>query len=151
MSLSDMITAMKQLDGMAIETGFFDTARYPDGTTVAQVAHDNEVGVRANKKSGEKGQPPRPFMRYANMVGTRELGPVLNSVITKVAQGSLTADEAMGRIGLHFEGAIVDSIKNGKWIPNGRETIERKGFDKPLIDTGAMWQSVASRTTKRGG
>lgn len=150
MSLSDMIQALSKMDGMGVEAGFFDTARYPDGTPVAQVAYENEIGKKANKKTGEKGSPPRPFMRYAAKVGMRDVQPLMVSLSKKMVQGEIDAETAMGRIGLHFEAAIIDSIKNGKWIPNSKETIERKGFDKPLIDSGAMWQSVASRATKRG-
>lgn len=135
---------------MSAEFGFFDTARYPDGSAIAQVAYENEVGRKANKKAGEKGSPPRPFMQYGLKVGVRTVQPVMASAMNKMAQGQLTAEQVMGRVGLHFEKSIVLSIKNGKWIPNSEETIARKGFNKPLIDTGVMWQSVASRTTKRG-
>ena len=150
MSMASLIKKLKALDGMSCEAGFFETSRYEDGEQVASVAYDNEMGVKANKKTNEKGQPPRPFFRYGIRLAQKEVQTVAQRAMIMMFQNSLSPEQVVGRIGLHFEACIVDSIRNGNWIRNSQETIDRKGFDKPLIDSGLMWQSVASRVTNRG-
>lgn len=37
---------------------------------------------------------------------------------------------------------VKNTIKDGSYIENSPQTIKIKGFDKPLIDTGAMLNAV---------
>lgn len=52
-----VLAAIKGLDGLEGKTGWFETARYPDGTAVAYVATIHEFGTPRI--------PARPFMRPA--------------------------------------------------------------------------------------
>ena len=41
-----------------------------------------------------------------------------------------------------IKGQLQDSIKAVSSPPLAAATIRRKGFSKPLIDTGVMWNSI---------
>lgn len=57
--LQQRIKQAQKMKGMKLEVGFFETATYPDGAKVAEVAASNEFGVPS------RNQPPRPFFRQA--------------------------------------------------------------------------------------
>lgn len=137
--LQKHIDAIKKMDGKSVEAGWFETNRYPDGTSVAQVARFNEFGTTK--------APARPFMRLAASKFSAQRKEAVPKLATKMAEGKITADQALGAIGNVLEGCIVDSIKNGGWTPNAPSTVEKKGFDKPLIDTGEMFKSVSSKVS----
>ena len=68
-------------------------------------------------------------------------------IAKQLIEGTIEADQALGQIGQHLENCIVESIQYGGWQKNADSTVEGKGFDKPLIDTALMWQSVSSKVT----
>jgi hypothetical protein len=125
--------------GGELSVGFLEKATYPGdpddpekaGLKVAQVAFWNEFGTSR--------APPRPFFR--NMIAEkaktwgRALG--LNAKNNKYdAKGTLTA------MGHGIRDQLVESIVKFRDPPNAPYTIRKKGFDKPLIDTGVMQRSV---------
>ena len=148
-ALSEQIKALKQLDGLQVEAGWFETARYQAGPKVnpkmvgmpvATIARFNEFGTRR--------APARPFMRlaYKEFLSTKEA--LQKKVARQMIAGKADPEKAMKQIGLFMEGCIVNSIKNGGWAPNAPSTVKKKGFDTPLIDSGQMWQTVASKVSK---
>ena len=52
------------------------------------------------------------------------------------------AAKALVSMGQLIKRQIQQSIKDTNSPPNAPSTIRRKGFNKPLIDTGTMWNSV---------
>jgi len=151
------IAQLKKLKGLSAEAGWFDTARYVAGKgvspkmvgmPVARVARINEYGATINRGEYKIVIPARPFMRLA-AVRIKAKGPdTLNKIAKGMANGKIDPKQGMAQIGMFMEAEIVDSIKNGGWEKNAPSTIARKGFDKPLIDTGQMWQSVASKVSE---
>lgn len=148
MSLKNHIAILKGMNNATVESGWFETARYPDGTSVAYVMAVNELGYVAD--GGQEIIPARPHIQLAAhncLPGARKIA---EWGIIAIAQGTETPDAVMGKIGLHLEGEIVKSIRDGGWQPNAPSTIAKKGFDKPLIDSGLAWQSVSSKTSLQG-
>lgn len=155
--IQQQIDALLELEGAKVEAGWFETDRYPsenggEGELVARraafleeggfIAMDTPVGpVKAYV-------PPRPFMRYASMVFASTRKSIENRIAKKVFSGKITAEQALGQIGIAMENCIVDSIQQGTWAPNAPYTVKKKGFDKPLIETGHMWQTVSSKVVK---
>lgn len=155
--ISAQIKALKGLAGKKVEAGWFESNKYAprgaDGTEefVARIARIQEYGAVFSRPS-PKGPiriiiPSRPFMRgaYKNFLEKRR--SIEHSIAKKLFDGSINADQAVGQIAMALEGLIVDSIRNGDWEPNAPSTISKKGFDKPLIDSAIMWQSVNSKVT----
>jgi len=91
--------------------------------------------------------PARPFMRYAWSNFNKDRTTIQVKIAKKLIRGEITPDQALGQIGLALEGYIAKSIRGGPWAPNAASTVAKKGFDKPLIDTGHMWKTVSSKVS----
>ena len=146
------MAAMKAMSGKKAEAGWFETARYPskagsDGRSVAANARVQEFGAIIRRGDTIITIPARPFMRLAWSQFSQKRQEIQAKVATKMVNGGLTPEQGLGLIGLALESEIVRSIKNGNWEPNSAATIKKKGFDKPLVDSSHMWQSVSSKVS----
>jgi hypothetical protein len=140
---------------------FGGTIQHPGGTPYIEDAIVGGVpaGARFVHQSDFEGQtlkktkphviniPARPFMRWAASQFMSVRRPIQKKITNNVMNGKITAEQALGQIGMALEGEIVKSIRNGNWAPNAPSTIARKGFDKPLIESSLMWQSVSSKVS----
>lgn len=153
------IQALKQLKGQSVEAGWFESARYragtkgdgkqiPDkqvGTSIAYVMRVQEFGATIKRGNATIVIPARPFMRLAYQNFLKQRKAIQTKIAKQLIRGDIKPEQALGQIGLALEGCIVDSIKNGGWEGNAPSTIEKKGFDKPLIDSAQAWQAVVSK------
>ena len=125
--------ADKAGDGGTLRTGFLENATYPDGTPVALVAAVNEFG------RPERNQPPRPFFRA--MIAEKQKGwPRALGALAK--SNDYDIDKTLGQMGEGIKGQLQESIRQLDIPPLAPVTVARKGFDKPLVDTGHMMNSV---------
>lgn len=107
-----------------------------DGTSMAMVAAVNEFG------SGDGRIPERSFLRSGILRG-REIYRRLNYYsIRRIIEGKMTEATALARLGLAGVAAVQRQITDGNFVPNAPSTIRAKGSDKPLIDSGALRQSI---------
>lgn len=118
--------------GGAVDIGFLPDSTYPDtkgkrGLHVATVAFWNEFGTVRS--------PPRPFFR--RMIAAKS--PRWGSKMAQVAKAAnYDANATLARMGESIQGQLVQSINDLVSPPLAASTIARKGFSKPLIDTGVM-------------
>jgi len=129
-----------------VQVGFFDDAKYPNGTPVALVAAAHEFGTKDGRL------PERPFMRGGARAAKHHVGRIaLADKPDKNDPNPMPSHAALELIGQVVQDEIRRSITNGNWEPNKPATIERKrkltargnqGSPKPLIDTGYLLQSV---------
>lgn len=145
--LEAQIKALKELRGKEVQTGWFESDKYADGTSTAYVARIVNFGCVVKQNGITIIIPARPFMQkaYANFVSNRK--KLENGLAKKLIEGKITPEQALAQIGMAMEGCIVESIRDGEWIPNAASTIAKKGFDKPLIDSAHMWQTVNSKVS----
>jgi hypothetical protein len=118
--------------------GFFEGAKYDDGTPVAQVAASNEFGLNL---TGEQPIPSRPFFRIANKKVHKRLTEMLAKMLDE-AVGYILTKQDMNALGAVHKAAIQKEIKDLRTPPNSAETIARKHSSNPLIDSGFMRRSV---------
>ena len=125
--------AAKASSAKVVNVGFLEGATYPDGTSVPMVAAINEYGAPA------KNIPPRPFFRQ--MIAA-ESGhwPSDTGAVLKAADYNAAA--ALGMLGEAVKGELQRAIRNFSGAPLAPSTIAAKGFDKQLIDTSVMINSV---------
>ena len=109
---------------------------------VAQYATINEFG------SGRT--PARPFMRQYFDGNLNRLTRFASNGVTQVSLGNATFEQFLNAVGLEMVNGIKKSINSGNFAPNHPYTIEKKGSDKPLIDTGVMLNSVTFAIRKAG-
>lgn len=119
----------------AVRVGFLEGATYPDeyGTPVATVAAVQNFGAPS------RGIPPRPF--FSNMIRDKSpgWGPSLGRILKA---NNYDADTALDLMGEGIKGQLQQSIVDTNEPPLAESTIAAKGFEKPLIDTGHMFNSV---------
>lgn len=89
--------------------------------------------------------PARPFMRLAWQNFSADRSKIQARIARDIFKGKISGDKALAQIGDILEGYIAKSMKNGGWAPNAKSTIRKKGFDKPLIDSGHMFKSITSQ------
>lgn len=139
---------------VSLDVGFFEDAKYPDGTSVAYVAYLNEYGGH---------NPARPFMKQTaqKRMKTWAEGVAKNVEKTGVTPASVKrAFEMAGQVAV---GDVKRTIKD--WPPGGNapSTVAAKARrarsgknlvpinpETVLIDTGKMISSVAYEVKTNG-
>jgi hypothetical protein len=117
-----------------VSVGFLQNATYPDGKPVAMIAAIQEFGAPS------RNIPPRPFFR--RMVAKESAGwPAL-------IEGQLKATNydvglTLDRVGAAIAGQLQLSIRDLVDPPLKPATVRAKGFEKPLIHTAVMINSIS--------
>ena len=134
--------AIAKMGNGHVDIGFMNGATYPATKEndkpqfVAQVAFWSEFGTAT--------APARPFFR--RMI-TAEQKHWAKDVVVLTAQKNGNGAEVLKSMGLAIEGQLQKSINN-LFEPELSENTRKKsaiaGFDKPLIDTGHMLESITS-------
>ena len=149
---SDAIKKMlKDLESKQIQVGFFETAKYPDGTPIAYVAAIQEFGYGPI--------PPRPFMRPAELQNQNKWQAGIAMGVKAALNGVTTINDALVQVGKVAAGDVSKAIKAVTAPPLEKATVDArkrrlskrsarkanpKTISKPLVDTGEMLQAVTS-------
>lgn len=138
-----------------LRVGFLEGATYPVGSSGAKGARKFVKKKKAAAPSGPKlvamiaaiqefgapsrGIPPRPYFR--RMI--RQRSPAWGSKLGKALKANaFEVDQSLGLMGQLIKGQLQQSINELVSPPLSPVTVARKGFSKPLIDTGHMLNSV---------
>ena len=142
--LDALAKRLSALARLKVKTGFFEEDKYDDGIQVAQVAAWNEHGTRFH--------PERPFMKEALQdKGNRQ--KIIN-ILKLAIKSAIKGDGASRRIMQSLGRLVVDEIKvtiANYPGSNSPATVARKGFDRPLYDTGKMIESVRFKVGNGAG
>ena len=146
-NLKNFVKKLKeQLQDSILEVGFLDSE---NATKAAQNEYGGYFKVDADYKekalkkgvhlSDYIGIPARPFMQnsiksYASAWGKQ--------LAAQIPEQEYNIKKALGILGTRMVADVKNTIKDGSYIENSPQTIKIKGFDKPLIDTGAMLNAV---------
>jgi len=138
----------KRLESSEAQVGFFESARYPDGTPVAYVAAIQEYGYP------EGGIPPRSFMRSTIDERAKPWSKVVANGAKSVIQGNKEIADIMETIGLLASGDMRKKISKITQPPLKESTIKnrrRKGNNsvKPLVDERIMLPSLTHVVIKK--
>lgn len=118
---------------MTLKVGFLAQATYPNGTPVAMIAAIQEFGAP------KAGIPPRPFFR--NMIA-KYSSEWPKGFATQLRETKYDVHLTFERVGQAIAGQLRQSIVDTNEPALKPATIKRKGFDKPLVDTGVMLNSI---------
>lgn len=140
--MSDAITkflnqAAREIAGKQVKVGFIDGATYPDGTSVAAIAAQNEFGNTAKRI------PSRPFFRNAIALKEKEW----KELIPRGIMAGRPIAEIMEVVGAVIAADVRDSIIQLTDPALAAYTIKKRkerGNDstKPLEDTKVMLNDV---------
>lgn len=159
-----LTAALRSLDGVQAKTGWFETAKYADGTPVAYVATIHEFGaivvnadaVAGAYQNGGGGAAPilipaRPFMRPTVAAKGDSWMKLLAQGAAQVLLGKATAEQVLEAVALRAAGDVAKTISTISSPPLSPRTIAgKKGATKPLVDTGQMIQSVTGVVERHG-
>jgi hypothetical protein len=120
----------KKMSG-SLKVGFLEGATYPDGTSVAQVAFWNEYGTSNTEM--------RPFFRTMIAVESFGWGALISKAVPYYKYDGATVLQFMG---VKISEELQQSIAGWRYPGNKPSTIAKKGFDKPLVETAHMQNSV---------
>lgn len=132
----------------AVAVGFIKGTSRPEkkdgegAPPIAQVAAWNVFGVRS--EDGRQIIPERNFFRHAMENGRSDLLRLNRINLVRILRGDMTSDKALEQLGAMHAGHLKKAIDSSKaWAePNADRTIEAKGSDQPLKDTGNMEQGI---------
>lgn len=110
----------------SVPTGF--------GPTLAEVAARNEFG--------DSQVPERSFLRSTFDQHEPDYWSVTSRGIGRVVDGKDSLDTVLKTVGLRIEDDVKGTITTLDTPPNHPDTIEQKGSDNPLIDSGRMRQAI---------
>lgn len=147
MALRKAVHALANATG---KVGWFESAKYEDGTPVALVAIVQEHG------SVKKGIPPRSFMRLTHSEKAGEWKTDARRLAAAVAAGQMPPEAIMDGLTMKAEGDIRRTISKVSTPPLSERTIKArarrhskgKASTKPLVDTGIMLNTLTSQTSK---
>ena len=138
--LSKLQHIIKQLEiakKTAVKVGIpADVGFYPKtGKKLVEVATMHEFGL---------GVPRRSFLRMPFELKKKELQKSIKAAYRSVLKGGDTIVN-LNKLGLVAQNISKSAFKTGgygHWKPLEKETIERKGSSKILVDTSRLVQSV---------
>lgn len=130
---------------MQLKFGVKDGNYAKEGASVKDVALWNEYGTEKT--------PPRPAFRmgaeYALEANRKMIGAQLQNIVRRGLQGRATEAERSFKvlftaIGNSAVSKTKELISSGSVPPpNAPATVAKKGFDRPLFETGLLSKSVA--------
>lgn len=156
--LSQQSQMLAKMGKKQVAVGWFPENRYPNGEQVAQVMFWNEYGTVSRHPSGAVFvTPARPLMRYTATTVVGPLRALAKRMAPRMLNGQITEDRALMTIGELVIGEISTNLNGGPWLPNSQLTVdglpplwEGKGFNKPLVHTGHLGQSVQYKIQPKG-
>lgn len=113
--------------------------------TMAEIAAINNYGDPTNTLNGAPAPiPARPFLIPGVAVAIPD---IIEAVGEALAEGR-DLNQTLDVIGAFAAGSVQTYMTELKDPPNSAYTIEQKGSSNPLIDTGALRQSITWKVTK---
>lgn len=154
-------TSPSSAGNASVKAGFFKTATEADGTPIAAIAAVQEFGAVVRGREGHTIViPPRPFLRqtvaHHRTAWVRLLANALKAslrtpgragdtqhVLQTLVQRLSSPTQALTTVGKAMQTDITQTIHQTHTPPNAPATIRHKGFDKPLVETGTLQNSVS--------
>lgn len=135
--LADRVAAhldkiIKDIEEVGIlKVGINESATYPNGLEVAKVAFWNEVGT--------VNMPARPFLRNTFANKNKDWSELAKRIFVGT---NYDLKRTWGMLGEKVVDDLKDAVTNFQTPANAESTIEKKGFNKPLVGTGVMRDSI---------
>lgn len=143
--LKNLQEQMKLLSKYRIVVGILDTGeKNPNGESVLDIAIINHFGLR----TPEQYIPPRPFITNYIDNYSADINKI-SAETRKLVLNGMPAMKAMAYMGEMLVKGIRDQITKDKpFIPNASTTIELKGSETPLVDSGILLSSISYKIIK---
>lgn len=135
---------LRQLDGTNTDVGWFENATYPvTGASVAAVMMANEFGSTGTETKAPT--PARPLLRQTAELIDAKLPGYIERRKMELMEGKITIEQYRKKLGEVLVATGLQVLKRGDFVKNAESTIKKKGFDKPLVDSSLLGQSLTYR------
>lgn len=131
----------------SVDVGWWQSM-HNSGVPVAQVAAWNEEGHINGGMFAGTYTPPRPFIRVGYINAVKKDMPRYLSDINKIAMGTLTWSSFYLKMSRMLVATMQQTILEWDSPPNSPATIELKGFNDPLMETGNMYEAIKHRIVR---
>ena len=134
---------------LEVKVGIVEPTNYGsdnDNLSVAQVWQWQEEGVPAQNI------PTRPAIRVGFMAPIKKgsYDKIFIESVVRIAEGKSTFKQEYTRIGVQAKADLKKAVADWDTPRNAPYTIELKGFDNPLIDSGLLYESIDFKVDKKG-
>lgn len=154
-NIDKIVKNLRQLGGKQIKVGLFGK----DDSELVMIGAVHEYGAEipvtpkmrawfaANgyplrKETTVIKIPERSWLRSGYDENIDKIAKKIEKMVPDVIEGNVNPRLFMDAIGMEFAGLIQKKMRDLKDPPNSQMTIERKGSDNPLIDTGRLVGSI---------
>lgn len=149
---SKMLAELRALGGKTVRVGILDEAPKRAGSENGKAKSGGRatlLGVAAVHEFGAPaaGIPSRSFIRATVDLKRAEIDAEKSKLAAQVAEGKITAQVALERLGAFVQGLVQARIAEGIGPALKPATIARKKSSKPLVDTGQLRSSVTWKVT----
>ena len=139
-----LMESLEDIDATKLKTGWLESARYDDGTPVAGIMYQNEVG------NPSRSIPARPFMRPAISDNEGKWSSTTGRGFKAVVDGKKTADEVMNALGLQVVGDIKNAIVGGDHAALSPVTIALRKHRNDGKNIGGAFVGAVAAAIKEG-
>lgn len=166
---NDIIKSLKDLGKKTVCIGVPDSTEHPDSKiTNAQLLYIHTNGVRDNSMIKEMQHdvdeksysaayemyvhehgsplfrvPPRPVLEPAIENSKDQLAELMKDT-ANIALDGKDISPSLNEVGLQGQNIARAwfTDPNNNWAPNAQSTVDKKGSEQPLIDTGELRKSI---------
>lgn len=123
----------------------------PNGSRFVEVGFDNPAVVdRAGyNEFGSSRVPARSFIRAPLYANSAEINVARLMIAQALATGSGKATFLLNALGERAVSWVRGAIDHHIPPPNAQSTVDKKGFDHPLIETNALYNAISYRIVNR--
>lgn len=125
--------------GGHVLVGIHEDASQPEGQDITMAT------LGAIQHFGNNDIPARPWLDVGVEQGNKEY----LEIIEEGAASGLSQTQILEQVGAAAAGYVQQYITDLRDPPNTPSTVKKKGSNNPLIDTGAMRQSVTYKVAKQ--
>lgn len=158
--LESLFQELKNLASHQVEWGFFEDAVYTSdknaGTHVATIANMQQEGFSKESYGRRVETPARPFFDdqirniqrgRRNPLGARVVKQ-MEYAVWQVVMQEKAPHRALAPLGETLQVTLSQAITDWTYPENSAWTVDEKGFNDPLIETGFMRDSVSFQIVK---
>jgi len=132
-----------------VQVGIVEPTNYGsdnDNLSVAQVWQWQEEGLPAQNI------PTRPAIRVGFMAPIKKgsYDKLFAESMQRIAEGKSTFKQEYTKIGAKAQADLKKAVADWHTPRNAPLTVELKGFDNPLIDSGLLYDSIDFKVEQRG-
>lgn len=137
----------RSLDGTTIAYGFPELIMHPEAKVpVAAIAKWNNNGVRG--LDGSWKIPSRDFMLMAEFLAKDDMQRFNEQIRLTLGRGNSKQSAALDYVAKELGDLVREAIGDGDYKALAKSTIEGKGSDTILIESGFMYDAASGKVLK---